>query len=194
VALTSSSLLRLLLDYQPIDAPEHTAHRYALTLARDTHRCCDRDHYTPGHFTASGLVLNPDRELLIIWHPKLNQWLQPGGHIESTDASLLDAASREVREETGVRALHPQHEGIFDIDVHPIPTHGATPAHVHVDLRVLYTTSTHALSPTLEQLHARWCPLAQITEVSTDTSMHRIAQKLQRVFDQSASNRDERVR
>lgn len=186
-------VLRWLRAYQPIDAEELTTHRYALDLARDKPQCCDRSHYTPGHFTVSGLVLNPDRELLIIWHPKLNHWLQPGGHIEPIDETLHDAASREVREETGVRVLHPEHDGIFDIDVHPIPEHENSPAHVHVDLRFLYATHAFSLRPTLEQLDARWCPLVQIAEISADTSMHRVANKIQRVLG-SASNRDARRR
>jgi hypothetical protein len=47
-----------------------------------------------GHLTASGFVVSPSHDqLLLIQHKKLQRLLQPGGHMEPTDASPLDAAS-----------------------------------------------------------------------------------------------------
>lgn len=51
-------------------------------------------------FTASAFVVNRGR-VLLIFHRKLDQWLQPGGHIEPRETPD-EAAVREVREETGV--------------------------------------------------------------------------------------------
>jgi len=50
-----------------------------------------------GHITASGLVIRDDKVLLIL-HPYLQSWFQPGGHIDDGE-SPIDAAIREVREE-----------------------------------------------------------------------------------------------
>ncbi|WP_206957583.1 NUDIX hydrolase [Trinickia acidisoli] len=55
------------------------------------------------HFTASAFVLNPHREVLLVHHRKLGVWLYPGGHIDHGETPD-DAALREVREETGIRA------------------------------------------------------------------------------------------
>jgi 8-oxo-dGTP pyrophosphatase MutT (NUDIX family) len=37
----------------------------------------------------------------LIWHPRLQEWMPPGGHIES-DENPAEAAVREVSEETGL--------------------------------------------------------------------------------------------
>ncbi|HEX2581673.1 MAG TPA: NUDIX domain-containing protein [Dongiaceae bacterium] len=56
------------------------------------------------HFTASALILCPDRRIVLINHPKLGVWLYPGGHVEqheTPDETVL----REVQEETGYEAI-----------------------------------------------------------------------------------------
>ena len=53
-----------------------------------------------GHITASGLVIKDDLALLI-YHPYIKQWMQPGGHIDNGEEPI-EAAIREVYEETGV--------------------------------------------------------------------------------------------
>ena len=46
-----------------------------------------------GHMTASGLVIFEDK-VLLIFHNKLEKWLQPGGHLEYRDESIMEAARR----------------------------------------------------------------------------------------------------
>lgn len=55
------------------------------------------------HFTATGIVFNSRKEILMINHKKLNVWLPPGGHIEENELPE-DAVLREIQEETGVKA------------------------------------------------------------------------------------------
>jgi 8-oxo-dGTP pyrophosphatase MutT (NUDIX family) len=95
-----------------------------------------------GHVTGSAIVARPDGSaFLLVHHRKLGRWLQPGGHTEESDASVFDAALREVREETGISDVAtPLGRRIFDVDVHPIPAHGKDPAHSHFDVRYLFTT------------------------------------------------------
>ena len=60
------------------------------------------------HFTASGFVFNLTREkVLLCFHKKGQFWVQFGGHIEPEDDSLLEAATREVKEESGLANLRP---------------------------------------------------------------------------------------
>jgi coenzyme F420-0:L-glutamate ligase len=88
----------------------------------------------PGHLTASALVVDPTRRLVLLTlHPRAGMWLQLGGHCEPGDHSLLDAAAREAREESGIGALS------FDpiplgLDVHPITCSLGVPTR-HFDVR-----------------------------------------------------------
>jgi len=53
-------------------------------------------------FTASGLVLRPDRTVLLVDHIKFRNWIYPGGRVKSTETPD-EAVKREVFEETGLR-------------------------------------------------------------------------------------------
>lgn len=54
--------------------------------------------------TVSGLVLGPDRTVLLVEHPKLKTFLYPGGHVEFSETPD-QAVLREIKEETGVTAI-----------------------------------------------------------------------------------------
>ncbi|WMJ87421.1 NUDIX hydrolase [Anaerocolumna sp. MB42-C2] len=55
------------------------------------------------HFTATGIVFNSKKEILMIHHNKLHVWLPPGGHVDDNELPD-DAVLREIFEETGIRA------------------------------------------------------------------------------------------
>ena len=60
----------------------------------------------PDHVTASALVITADAErVLLVRHAKAGLWLQTGGHCEPDDPTLVGAAAREAREETGIDGL-----------------------------------------------------------------------------------------
>ncbi len=52
------------------------------------------------HFTSTAFVVQ-DGATLLHWHPKLNMWLPPGGHVEENE-DPVQAVLREVEEETGI--------------------------------------------------------------------------------------------
>lgn len=54
------------------------------------------------HYTATAFVVKEGATLLH-WHKRLQQWMPPGGHVEPNE-DPVQAALREVREETGVLA------------------------------------------------------------------------------------------
>jgi 8-oxo-dGTP pyrophosphatase MutT (NUDIX family) len=135
--------------------------------------------YAPGHFTASSFVLAPEgAELLLIHHAKLGLWLQPGGHIEPSDETVLDAARREVLEETGIAELEIDHDGLFDVDVHIIPARKEALAHEHFDVRYLFRARTRAFTASDEVKGAKWSPLAALESAGTDESVLRAVRKL----------------
>jgi len=106
-----------------------------------------------GHITASGFVLSPDhKKLAVVRHKFLNRWLQPGGHVEETDPTVLAAAQREVLEETDIPSLRhlPFHSDPFlpiDIDSHEIPANPKKnePKHYHHDFRYLFTVESEVV-------------------------------------------------
>lgn len=55
------------------------------------------------HMTAGALLVRDD-EILLVEYRAYGIVLQPGGHLEPTDTTLLGAAIRELVEETGVDA------------------------------------------------------------------------------------------
>jgi len=172
-----AQLERSLLAFEPADLTESGYRREMLELVASP-GCCQRAHFVPGHFTASSFVLAPDaEELLLIFHGKLERWLQPGGHIEPSDGSILEAACRELQEEAGLTDLVPIGE-IFDVDVHDIPGLQGDPPHKHFDLRFLFRARTRALRVGSDAKDARWVPLAQVNEIESDASVMRAVRKI----------------
>ncbi len=99
-----------------------------------------------GHVTGSAVVARPDGSaFLLVRHRKLGRWLQPGGHADPGDRTVLETAMREAREETGCGDLAPACGGRpIDVDVHSIPARPGEPAHLHFDVRYLLTGSERA--------------------------------------------------
>ncbi|SHH26891.1 coenzyme F420-0:L-glutamate ligase [Jatrophihabitans endophyticus] len=116
----------------------------------------------PGHLTASTLVVDPTREaVLLTLHPRVGMWVQLGGHCEPGDQTMLDAAAREAREESGLGSLS------FDptplgLDVHPI-TCSLGVATRHFDVRFLALSAPGAEPVrSAESLDLRWFPWADL--------------------------------
>lgn len=135
-----SSIVRALLHaHIPADDSERDSLKRINDLVATSPAPFSRDHFVPGHLTASGIVVDSAREnVLLIFHAKLKMWLQPGGHFEAgeTDPSL--GAAREVLEETGVVTRWPgEVPKLLDVDVHAIPARKNDPLHHHFDLRML---------------------------------------------------------
>jgi coenzyme F420-0:L-glutamate ligase len=89
----------------------------------------------PGHLTASALVIEPSRRLVLLLHPRVGLWVQLGGHCEPGDHTMLDAAAREAREESGIGALSLDPTPL-GLDIHPITCSLGVPTR-HFDVRFL---------------------------------------------------------
>ncbi|MFB7323399.1 NUDIX hydrolase [Streptomyces sp. NPDC056190] len=97
-----------------------------------------------GHVTAGAILADAEGRILFIEHVALGRWLTPGGHLENEDEELMQAALRELAEETGIRQqdVVPLLEVPVHIDVHTIPDSPVKgePEHEHIDFRFLFTT------------------------------------------------------
>jgi 8-oxo-dGTP pyrophosphatase MutT (NUDIX family) len=131
------------------------------------------------HVTGSAVVVSPDRErFLLVRHRRLGRWLQPGGHVDPEDASVLAAALREAREETGAQDVIPAPGGLLDVDVHAIPAFEDRPAHIHYDVRYLATSrSTSLTAEESEVTSVAWLTLAEAVSRGIDASLERSLRK-----------------
>jgi 8-oxo-dGTP pyrophosphatase MutT (NUDIX family) len=173
-----SAILEEVRAYEPEGLREREAREKILELLRQapdpfTRRCRD-------HVTGSAVVARPDGSaFVLVFHRRLRRWLQPGGHVEPADASVLETAKREAREETGIASLDVAGGGqILDLDVHPIPATADRPEHVHYDLRYLLTASGEAaLAEPAEIEKVGWFTFDEAIAAGADPSVQRALRK-----------------
>jgi 8-oxo-dGTP pyrophosphatase MutT (NUDIX family) len=169
----------------PLDTPEDRFEAWAWQrLLADRGPVLLTRHGTPGHITASGVVLTLDGSLTcLVLHRRLRQWVQPGGHLEPSDSVLAAAAAREVWEETGVRGV-----------VRPAPLHlsrhraPCRPDVVdwHLDVQHL-VLAPEATTPEVseESVDVQWWPTDQLPEAlapGTDAAIARAVTLIRRRF------------
>ncbi len=176
----SAQLANLLTAHTPHDATEASHLEFMREGIASGDVAFARSRYDPGHFTASGFVLSAGGDaLLMIFHEKLQRWLQPGGHVEPSDAGIAETAWREVAEETGLADHVGVKPAIFDVDVHPIPGSSHEPAHRHLDVRFLFRAGSSKLVAGSGVSRARWTPFAELASKEPSASLRRILDKLQ---------------
>lgn len=94
--------VRVLTAWDPSDEDQRNLRRDYLAFL-DAHPDALSRANRIGHLTGSALVVDAAREqVLLTLHPLVGRWLQLGGHVESSDPSLRDAARREAVEEGGI--------------------------------------------------------------------------------------------
>jgi 8-oxo-dGTP pyrophosphatase MutT (NUDIX family) len=173
-----TGLLRsLLVAHQPSGDREAGYLEAMLVLLDSSGDALSRFHFDPGHFTASGFVISPDRlSLLLVHHAKLEKWLQPGGHLEPDDRDVEAAARREVVEETGLSDLGSL--GLLDIDLHRFPKRGDEPAHDHLDVRFGFVAGSAEATAGQGTTEVGWFPLGEVAGWDRRPSLSRPARKL----------------
>jgi len=116
-----------------------------------------------GHLTASAIVLDENRErVLLTLHPKAGRWLQLGGHCEADDVSLREAARREVIEESGIADVDISGQPIH-VDRHPITCTGGPSEHLDVQyLAIVAADAQEVISDESDDL--RWFPVDDLPD------------------------------
>jgi 8-oxo-dGTP pyrophosphatase MutT (NUDIX family) len=176
--IDAASIRTLVSSFRPdqVERSHRSIARF-LEFLRSTDQPIARTNYQPGHVTASGIVLSPDRErVLLVYHHRLRRWLQPGGHVEPGDQNLAAAAGREVREETAVIVDPSVPPVLVGIDVHEIPDSRQEPAHLHFDA-VFRFLALDGQEPASDALRAAWCPPDWLEEFGADEPLVRAARR-----------------
>jgi len=177
--LRPCDVLALLRTFDP-GSDQRTARSLARTrtLLERSAAPFSRTNFDPGHITASGLVLAPERDrVLLVFHRRLQRWLQPGGHVELEDPDLPAAARREVMEETGVPVDPRLPPVLIGVDVHPIPPGAHEPPHLHHDLVFRFVAlGNGAIAPQFGR-DVCWCEIGRLSEFDPDDAMRSSVQR-----------------
>lgn len=178
MSITSRDHLIQLLNNYTSSYPEESDFIIPFLALLQSQHCYNRNYF-PGHITGSAWIVNAKKDsAVLVHHRKLNRWLQPGGHADG-DEQLVNVALREANEETGLKNLSLLHEGLFDIDIHPIPERQDFPAHFHYDVRFAFQANdTDNLILSAESHTLKWIKFSDLIAVTkNNTSILRMAEK-----------------
>ncbi len=118
----------------------------------------------PEHLTASCLVLDEDgAHALLTLHRRAHRWFQFGGHPEPADATLLGAATREAREESGLAAVTPRPD-IVELNRHALVGSFGR-CREHLDVRFVAQVPRSSTPVVSNESHdVRWWPVADLPQ------------------------------
>ena len=130
----------------------------------------------PGHLTASALVVDPSNfQILLLFHSKLQRWLQPGGHADG-DADLARVGLREATKETGIAGLRVV-EPPVDLDVHVVNP-PAEDVHEHHDVRYLVVAPPESVPfGNHESEELLWVGKTDLPSMGADVGLIRLAER-----------------
>ena len=179
----STLFLAALDNHHPRDACEATYLHIVRTFVAAQCEAFWQRTTPQGHVTGSAFVINAARtHTLLLHHAKLNIWVQPGGHLDQSDASPAAGAIREAIEETGILSLTLATDRLFDVDVHQIPERNKNgicePAHYHFDARYLVVAEQDNVEISAESLGFRWVALTELAAGKNESGLVRMAKKV----------------
>jgi 8-oxo-dGTP pyrophosphatase MutT (NUDIX family) len=177
---------RLVVSFAPRSEHDEAAAADFAAYFPDDHGPVFRDD-GPSHATASAFVFDATlTHTLLVFHGKGRFWVQPGGHLEDADASIADAALRELREETGITASVTE-PLLFDLDHHSLSSaFGRCASHLDIGVAVVVPFSD-ALTVSEESEDVRWWPLDALPDDVPEQFDRRIRAVLERLGSRRAT-------
>lgn len=154
-------------------------------IKRGEKNIISRKNFT-GHVVADGCVIDPkNKKILMIYHATHKQWFCPGGHIDEWDSHPVEAARREVLEETWVRAqvvLDDSREPLLlHIDSHIIPASERKnePEHWHHAMTFLFLADSTLPLPDIIDDGVASCQWVEIEKALQDERMRCMLSKIE---------------
>ena len=106
---------------------------------------------------AGGVILNPRREILLVYNHETDSWTYPKGHVNPGE-SLLEAALREIEEETSMKNLNL----VCELPVYERPTRQQK-GKIKVMHMYLFTSEQEdTKSNTADIARIRWVPIQEV--------------------------------
>ncbi|MCI8650248.1 MAG: NUDIX hydrolase [Anaerotruncus sp.] len=170
--------------YQPQSEQEGADQKLILSLCNHFSDTILTRGCKAAHLTASGMLLNPTRDhVLMVYHNIYQSWSWTGGHADG-DSDLLGVAMREAQEETGILQLRPLTRKIASLDILTVQAHYKHGCYVspHLHLSVSYLLEApmeQALSiKPDENSKVGWLPVCDLKRYCTEMQMLPLYQKL----------------
>ncbi len=161
-----------------------------------------RDALNPGtlvrHMTASAVVFNRDRQVLLVHHLRFAAWVFPGGHVDENE-SPDEAAVREVAEEVGLRMqiVSPSLPDLPGMSAHPSPwmvmelpdpgTPGHTAPHRHIDFLYVGRADGQLVRQEDEVCCSGWFDITALASMPVRAEVPGVAESALRWIDTIAS-------
>ena len=121
----------------------------------------------------------------MLFHAKLQRWLQPGGHADG-EANLARVALQEATEESGIEGLEIVDPAV-DLDIHEVSPPDME-AHLHYDVRfVVFAPEGAQPVGNHESQDIKWVPLTDLALYNLDAGHHRMIKAGKAVADQLLS-------
>lgn len=170
--------------FSPYNEQEEQDRKLILDYLRQGDTCFYREN-VQAHISASGWVVNPSREkVLMAYHNIYGSWAWTGGHADG-EKDLLSVAIKEAMEETGITEVVPITKDIFSLEILTVDGHEKRGAYVssHLHLNITYLLEADDTLPIRnkedENSAVGWFDLEEcIKEVNEPWMKERIYQKL----------------